>query len=99
MILGASHPEFTKPTKKPFELPYWCLYIAWFLSFAAVSLSAFFTILYSFEWGGVKSKAWLQSIFLSFFTSEGLINPLKVIRGVRLRVEGGGKSIFPMALR
>ena len=60
------------------ELPYWCLYIAWLLSFLAVAASAFFTILYSFEWGGVKSQAWLQSMFLSFFTSEGLINPFKV---------------------
>jgi len=31
-------------------LPYWCVYIAWFLVALSILVSAFFTILYSFEW-------------------------------------------------
>ena len=32
-------------------LPYWCVYIAWFLVALSILVSSFFTILYSFEWG------------------------------------------------
>jgi len=35
-------------------LPYWCLYIAWVLIALSILVSAFFTILYSFEWVGVS---------------------------------------------
>jgi len=31
-------------------LPYWCVYVAWFLIALSILASAFFTILYSFEW-------------------------------------------------
>ena len=31
-------------------LPYWCVYIAWFLVALSILVSSFFTILYSFEW-------------------------------------------------
>ena len=31
-------------------LPYWCIYIAWFMVALSILVSAFFTILYSFEW-------------------------------------------------
>jgi len=31
-------------------LPYWCVHIAWFLIALSILVSAFFTILYSFEW-------------------------------------------------
>ena len=40
-------------------------------------VSAFFTILYSFEWGGEKSTAWLTAFLLSFLESVILIQPLK----------------------
>ena len=58
-------------------LPYWCVYIAWFLVVLSMVVSAFFTILYSFEWGGDKSTAWLTAFLLSFLESVILIQPLK----------------------
>lgn len=58
--------------------PHWCRYIAWVLTAITILVSAFFTILYSFEFGGEKSKAWLVTFFLSFFQSLILIQPLKV---------------------
>jgi len=60
------------------QLPFWCAYIAWFLVALSVTVSAFFTILYSFEWGREKSTAWLTSFLLSFVESIILIQPVKV---------------------
>jgi len=66
-------------THKPkFKLPHWCVYVAWFLIVLAIVASAFFTILYSFQWGKVKSTAWLKSFLLSFLESVIVVQPLKV---------------------
>jgi len=59
-------------------LPYWCVYIAWFLIALSILVSSFFTILYSFEWGREKSISWLTAFLLSFLQSVILIQPMKV---------------------
>ena len=59
-------------------LPYWFAYIAWFMVALSILVSAFFTVLYSFEWGRVKSTAWLTAFLLSFFESVIIIQPAKV---------------------
>ncbi len=66
--------------KKRRHWPYWCRYIAWTLTALAMAAAAFFTILYSFEFGGDKSTAWLMAFFLAFFESVLLLQPLKVIQ-------------------
>ena len=68
--------------RKKYPLPWWCVYLGWFLVFLSVAASAFFTILYSFQWGGVKSRAWLIAFFLSFFESVLIIQPFKVKREI-----------------
>ena len=60
------------------QLPWWCAVIGWILVIMAISTSCFFTILYSFEWGSVKSTAWLTAFVMSFVESVLLIQPLKV---------------------
>ena len=60
------------------QWPWWCICVGWILTFLAVSLSAFFTILYSFEWGQEKSTAWLQAFLFSFFQSAVVVQPVKV---------------------
>jgi len=60
------------------RLPYWCIYIAWFLVALSILVSSFFTILYSFEWGREKSVSWLTAFLLSFLESVILIQPVKV---------------------
>ena len=67
-----------KQKKKKRHWPYWCRYIAWCLTTLAIAAAAFFTILYSFEFGGEKSRAWLVAFFLSFFQSVLLLQPVKV---------------------
>ena len=69
------------------QLPYWCVYIAWFLVALSITVSAFFTILYSFEWGREKSTAWLTAFLLSFVESIILIQPVKVSHRHRLSLE------------
>ena len=59
-------------------LPFWCIYIAWFMVALSILVSAFFTILYSFQWGRVKSTHWLTTFLLSFVESVILIQPVKV---------------------
>ena len=59
-------------------LPHWCLYLGWFLVFLSVAASGFFTVLYSFEWGGEKSKEWLVAMILAALESIFLVDPSKV---------------------
>lgn len=66
-----------EPVKKK-RLPYWCVYVSWVIISLAVLASAFFTLLYSFEWGKVKSMAWLMTFLLSFIESVMMIQPLQV---------------------
>lgn len=58
--------------------PYWFTYIAWFLVVLSISAPAFFTVLYSLEWGADKSSRWLTSFVLSFVESVLLVQPVKV---------------------
>lgn len=58
-------------------LPYRCVYFGWFMVFLSMLVPAFFTILYSFQWGKVKSTAWLTAFLLSFFESAIVIQPVK----------------------
>lgn len=46
--------------------------------FVSILVPAFFVILYSLEWGKERSEAWLVSLFLSFFQSLLVVDPLKV---------------------
>ncbi len=41
-------------------------------------MPAFFVILYSMQWGKERSESWLMSMFLSFFQSLFVVDPLKV---------------------
>ena len=59
-------------------MPWWCVIIAWALVALSTAGAAFFTILYSFQWGQEKSTAWLTTFLLSFFQSVVLIQPVKV---------------------
>ena len=62
----------------PTGLPYACRFVAWAIVTAAIIVSGYFLILYSMEWGKVKSEGWLVSFFLSFMESVFIVDPLKV---------------------
>jgi polycystin 1L2 len=44
----------------------------------SIAVPAFFVVLYSMQWGRERSNAWLISMFLSFFESLFVIDPIKV---------------------
>ena len=82
-MVDDQHEEFLslyhiQEKKKAFTLPSWFIYVAWMLVFLSVAASAFFTLLYSFEWGRKKSTAWLVAFLFSKFSNVFLIEPLKV---------------------
>ncbi|KAK7111719.1 hypothetical protein V1264_011307 [Littorina saxatilis] len=68
-----------KRKKKPWSLPHWCIYIAWVVCFLSVVGSAFFTILFSMEWGKEKANEWLITFVMSFFQNVIVIQPVKVL--------------------
>ncbi|XP_070540433.1 polycystin-1-like protein 2 [Ptychodera flava] len=65
--------------KKEFTLPYPFIYVAWFLVFSVSIVSAFFTILYSMQWGNDKSIAFLKSMSVSLVEDILILQPVKVI--------------------
>ncbi|XP_019634629.1 PREDICTED: polycystic kidney disease protein 1-like 2 [Branchiostoma belcheri] len=67
------------PAKKPFLFPPWMVYVAWCVAFLVTFTSAFFSVLYSLEWGPKKSVDWLTSMFLSFSLSLLVVDPIKVL--------------------
>ena len=65
-------------SKKAKGWPWWTIYVGYTVVVLAVASSAFFTILYAFQWGKQKSEKWLVTFLLGFFESVFLIQPLKV---------------------
>ncbi|XP_070540745.1 polycystin-1-like protein 2 isoform X1 [Ptychodera flava] len=64
---------------KELTLPYPFIYVAWFLVFSVSIVSAFFTILYSMQWGNDKSIAFLKSLSVSLVEDILILQPVKVI--------------------
>nr|XP_046245454.1 polycystic kidney disease protein 1-like 2 [Scatophagus argus] len=60
-------------------LPWWCVFLGWFLLLSISGVSTFFTLLYGFEYGKEKSIKWVMSLGLSLFQSIFILQPLKVI--------------------
>ncbi|CAL8247016.1 unnamed protein product [Lota lota] len=61
------------------SLPWWFVFIAWFLLFSISGISTFFTLLYGLKYGKEKSIQWVISLGLSLFQSIFILQPLKVI--------------------
>jgi len=64
---------------KRFQLPHFCIYVAWFVCIVGSLLASVFTILYSIQWGREKSERWLSSIFLSTTEDIFVSQPLKIV--------------------
>ncbi|KAK5874078.1 hypothetical protein PBY51_019056 [Eleginops maclovinus] len=73
-------PPVKKRKKTPtFWLPWWCVFLGWFLLLSISGISTFFTLLYGLEYGKDKSIKWVMSLGLSLFQSIFILQPLKVI--------------------
>ncbi|XP_038661912.1 polycystic kidney disease protein 1-like 2 [Scyliorhinus canicula] len=77
----SDHPptQDFKTTQRCFNgLPWWFVYIAWFLVIVTSATSAFFTILYGLSYGKEKSIKWLISMATTLFQSVFVLQPVKV---------------------
>ncbi|XP_029353372.1 polycystic kidney disease protein 1-like 2 [Echeneis naucrates] len=85
-MVYSSHSAYCPPpVKKPKKrsrtcwLPWWCVFLGWFLLLSISGVSTFFTLLYGFQYGKEKSTKWVMSLGLSLFQSIFILQPLKVI--------------------
>ncbi|XP_072517247.1 polycystin-1-like protein 2 [Salminus brasiliensis] len=60
-------------------LPWWFVFVGWFLVAATSGVSAYFTMMYGLTYGKERSISWLISLMVSFFQSLLLIQPVKVL--------------------
>ncbi|NXA11711.1 PK1L2 protein, partial [Sapayoa aenigma] len=75
-------PNFSGDDKKSVShkgLPWWFVFIAWFLVAATSGVSGFFTMLYGLHYGKENSIKWLISMVISFLESLFITQPLKVL--------------------
>ncbi|XP_078670979.1 polycystin-1-like protein 2 [Branchiostoma floridae x Branchiostoma belcheri] len=65
--------------KKKCLLPWWCVFFAWLLVLGTCVVSAFFTMLYGFEYGREKAEAWVLTFLTSFVFDLAISQPIKII--------------------
>lgn len=68
-----------KMKKQKKKLPYWMKYFAWTLLILTSFTSAFFVVLYGFEFGKEKSAQWISALFVSFFQDVCVSQPIKIL--------------------
>lgn len=79
-IRSKKYPTAKKPKKeKRFLLPWWCLIIAYVLSFLIVSTAVYFSLTTAGRLGDAGTRIWLGTMLTSFFASILLSQPLKVL--------------------
>ncbi|NXV76576.1 PK1L2 protein, partial [Atlantisia rogersi] len=84
--------SFSGDGKKSYSkvLPWWFVFIAWFLVAVTSGVSGFFTMLYGLHYGKENSIKWLISMVISFLESLFITQPLKVL---------GFAAFFALVLR
>jgi hypothetical protein len=70
--------QFNSKKRSRLTFPWWCLFIAYGLSFIFAGISIFFVIVRGIEFGDLKTQKWLTSLASGFFSSILLIQPIKV---------------------
>jgi len=77
---ASDHQTVTKKaTKRKIFLPWWCVFLGYFLCLASVICGVLVTTSIAIEFGPERSTAWLISFITSFFESLLLTQPVKVI--------------------
>ncbi|KAL4613536.1 polycystic kidney disease protein 1-like 2 [Arapaima gigas] len=78
--------ESTSPHSSPSKcscckggLPWWFVFVGWFLVVATSAVAGYFTMIYGLTYGKDKSISWLISMVISFFESLFVTQPLKVL--------------------
>ncbi|GFN94979.1 polycystic kidney disease protein 1-like 2 [Plakobranchus ocellatus] len=71
--------NLTPKKKKGFQLPWWCVIVAWMLLIICTLGSAALVTFYGITFQDEQAKEWITSLIFSFFTSVFITQPLKVI--------------------
>ncbi|KAM4640248.1 polycystin-1-like protein 3 [Amazona ochrocephala] len=79
LSLTPSSSSDNKKSSSSKGLPWWFVFIAWFLVAATSGISGFFTMLYGLHYGKGNSIKWLISMVISFLESLFITQPLKVL--------------------
>ena len=66
-------------SNKKFFFPWWCIIVAYVLSFIIAVVCLGFTAIRGFQYGDDKVRRWLGSILVGLFSSILLTQPLKVL--------------------
>ncbi|XP_077864463.1 polycystin-1-like protein 2 [Saccoglossus kowalevskii] len=74
---GGDVPSKEKKQEKDDMWPWWCVIFAWILVFASIVIPAFFTVLYSLQWGKETSLQWLTAEITSIVLSAFIVEPLQ----------------------
>uniref|UniRef100_A0A8C5SYB1 Polycystin 1 like 2/pseudo n=1 Tax=Laticauda laticaudata TaxID=8630 RepID=A0A8C5SYB1_LATLA len=74
-----SPPHLLHPKLTSKGLPWWFVFVGWFLVVLTSGVSGFFTMLYGLHYGKDNSIKWLISMAISFFESLFITQPLKVL--------------------
>ncbi|XP_063168976.1 polycystin-1-like protein 2 [Candoia aspera] len=78
-LCSAMPDRDSKKELTPKGLPWWCVFVGWFLVILTSGVSGFFTMLYGLHYGKDNSIKWLISMAISFFESLFITQPLKVL--------------------
>ena len=83
---GDAHPEDValiesnkNESKCECMLPWWCIILPWLMVVLTTVTCAFFTILYTFNFGRHKSLKWLRSLLTSFVSDIFCNQPLTIL--------------------
>ncbi|OWF54511.1 Location of vulva defective 1 [Mizuhopecten yessoensis] len=73
--------EMSRPNRylksKENYLPWWVIFIAYGLILLSIAAAAFFTMLYSLEWGPDTTLDWMMSFFIGILQSIFIMEPCK----------------------
>ena len=72
-------PSQPKSCNERFYFPWWCLIVAYLLSFIVAGVSLAFVVIFGISYGDEKVRRWLGSIAIGFFSSIFFTQPLKVL--------------------
>jgi hypothetical protein len=75
-----------KHKRSKITFPWWVVFLAYFFSIALVGVSILLIIARSIELRDLRTQKWLTSVFVGFFSSICLSQPLKVNHFVYLKM-------------
>ena len=70
--------ETQQPTVRMRLLPWWFVFIAWFLVIATSVTAGLFTILYGLQFGKRRQEQWLTALVISVFQDILVSQPIKI---------------------